>query len=123
MSETLIKYGTTAVVSVVLAIGTVFALVPPEEKVEQVPTTGEQGYPVAAFCADPATTVRDTTIPGVSEQTYELVRLKNNVQESVIWIGTGSGATHWYYDSAGVQQSEPAVVDEDAKKCIERKAQ
>jgi hypothetical protein len=109
------------VVGALLGVLTAVGIVQPKEVTELVPTTGEQGYPVAEFCADPLTKVRDTTIPGVSEQTYELVRLKDGVQETVTWIGTTDGATHWF-NVNGAQTQEPAVVDDEAKKCIAEKA-
>lgn len=87
-----------------------------------VAATGSSGFPVDAFCADPLTTVT----PSISTRSdqpegYQLERVRNNVHEAVIWNGQTAGATHFWFDN-GEQKSDPAVVNDDAKKCIERKA-
>lgn len=97
-----------------------------DKTVRQVPSEGDTGFPVEFFCQDSDTKVTALPAPDASGITYQLVRVKNGVTESVIY-NTGPSdssrvATH-YFDQAGQQQSEPAFVNDKAKDCIERRAQ
>lgn len=90
-----------------------------------VPAAGITGFSVDLFCADPLTTVKGFPVPDSEGATYQLVRVRNGIAESVVVVMDGDNttrlATH-YYDSVVGQQSEPAVVNADARKCIEEKA-
>lgn len=90
-----------------------------------VPAAGATGYPVDVFCEDPLTKVYlEQPLP--EYRSYTLSRLKDGVNESVIWnpgpSNDNSAATH--YLGVGPQQvQQPAAVTEQARKCIERKAE
>ena len=86
-----------------------------------LPASGIEGFPGAVFCNDPQTIVTALPAPDASGLTYQLLRIVNGVTETVVWVSGSRTATH-YYDSTVGQQSEPAVIDNDAKRCIEGKA-
>lgn len=96
-----------------------------EEKI--VAATGAEGFPVETFCKDPLTQVKPLeNPPGVSGLTFQLVRLRDGVQEAVIWQsgehGDNLGAIRYWFDENGVQQSANAVVTSRARDCIQEKA-
>ena len=91
-----------------------------------VPTTGEQGYPVAELCKDTATTVSG---PGISPPdskfaaTYQLARTKAGVHEVVIVNVYGDQALQpvgTHYDA--VNTPTDANVTKAAMDCIRSKA-
>lgn len=96
-------------------------------KVTQVvPTTGDAGFPVAVFCHDENVTVTPGIVPDAGVA-YQLVRTVDGVTETVRWLTfEGREATHYWDvkqpDGSFIQDSEPAFVDDAAKKCIEEKA-
>ena len=89
-----------------------------------VPATGEEGFDAKTFCADPLTVVSKTLAPDASGATYELKRVKDGVSETVTVVLAQTGdvlyAKH-FSDQGGVQQSQPAFVDDDVKRCLEKK--
>lgn len=108
------------------AVGLVYAKLPDavglplptENKI--IAATGSGLYDVEPFCNDPLTEVFASPSPD-NEITYELLRVRDGKQEAVIWNGHTPGATHWWFDG-GEQNSEPALVNGDAEKCIRDKA-
>ncbi len=100
------------------------AVIPATTEENVVPATGEQGFNTKEFCNDNATTVVRTIAPDASGATYELKRLKNGVSETVAVVLAPTSdvlyAKH-FWDQNG-QQTEPAYVDDDAKRCIVGKA-
>lgn len=101
-------------------------LIPPNaDTVKIVPATGEQGFDAKTFCEDPLTSVSKVIAPDASGATYELKRLKNSVSETVVLTLAQTGdvlyAKH-FWDTPTGQQSEPAFVDDDVKRCVERKS-
>ena len=86
-----------------------------DKEVRIVPSTGEQGFPVATFCEDRLTTVRGFLAPDSSGIVYQMIRVKDGVTESV--VVTPGGATR-YWDGPEGQQSEPAFVTAEARQCI-----
>ena len=125
------SYGWLVALAVaVLALAIVYArpipaLIPATTEIHRVPASGIDGWPVAVFCNDPQTKVTYLPAPDASGATYQLVRVVNGVTESVIWTtgpdGESRTATH-YYDSTVGQQSEPAVMNDDARRCVESRA-
>lgn len=93
--------------------------------IKVVPASGVQGFMAGPFCADPLTQVRALPAPDASGTTYQLLRVRDLKTETVtVVIGADKSlivATH-YYDSAIGQQSEPAILDEDARSCVLRRA-
>lgn len=89
-----------------------------------VPAAGVEGFNVEAFvCDDKQAKVKPPeTQPDSAILTYTIERVRDNRQELVIWKDSGRGAEHWYFDQAGIQQKEPAVVSEKARDCIVSKA-
>ena len=117
-----------AVVVAVLAVVVVYsrpipALIPATTETHIVPATGEQGFPVETFCEDSKTTVKEKEHPDESGTTYELIRIRDGVIESVVWTSGPDGdnpiATHYAY--LGDQQREQATVTKEARECILRK--
>lgn len=96
----------------------------PEPKVV-VPATGIEGYTaVLAFCNE--ATIKKLPAPDATGITYQLTRVKGGVSETIVVVLAPTGQTTFakhYYDTSAGQQSEPAVVDEDAKDCIRKRAQ
>ena len=94
------------------------------EEVKIVPAVGIQGYKVAEFCADPLTKVSFFLAPDSSGSTYQLLRVKNGMTESVVVVRNARGetivATH-YQDTPTGQRSEPGVITDEGWKCIESK--
>lgn len=90
-----------------------------------VPATGEQGFNANDFCSDPRTDVAKNLSPDASGITYEMKRVASGVSETVTVVLAQTGdvlyAKH-FWDQSGVQQSEPAFVDDDVKSCLERKS-
>ncbi len=87
-----------------------------------IAATGSDAYPVDQFCADPLTKVS----PAISThqdqaQGYQLERVRDDKHEAVIWNGETLGATHFWFED-GEQRSEPAIVNDAAKECIEEKS-
>jgi hypothetical protein len=86
------------------------------------PASGIQGFDAAAFCKDPLTRVvdRSANTPDVLGHPYELVRVRDGVEERVAVLiqedGTSTGM-HYYSTAVGPAQ-EPAIVSADAIKCI-----
>ena len=95
-------------------------------EVKVVAATGAEGFPVEAFCNDPLTKVAELPAPDASGITYQLLRIRDGKSETVVWTtGPTSNspiAKHFYYDEAGKQQNEAAIVTAGAKNCIEEKA-
>lgn len=86
--------------------------------------TGIEGYTeTAAFCNDPLTMVSFTVVPEVG-LSYEMLRTRASVTElitaSVHFDGTVSPGSHWY-DTAVGPQKEPAVINDAALECMEKK--
>lgn len=96
-----------------------------DKTVKIVPAQGETGFPVETFCRDPLTKVTVTPNPDASGITYQLVRVKDSITESVVYTtgpdDANRAATH-YKDVAGTQESEPAFVNDKARDCLEDKA-
>lgn len=90
-----------------------------DKTVRVVPASGEQGFPVEAFCLDKLTKVSEFPAPDSSGVTYQLLRVKDGVTESVI---VSPGGAKRYWDAPEGQQSEPAFVTAKAEKCISDKA-
>ena len=95
-----------------------------EKKIMIAPASGVEGFDAGLFCNDPLTTVRAIPAPDASGTTYELARVRDQKTETVVVVLAPDQsillAKH-YYDAAVGQQSEPAIVEEDARKCIEKK--
>lgn len=93
--------------------------------VHVVPASGVDGFNTAVFCADPLTKVRLFPSPDSAGKTYQLTRVRDNVTESVVYVLNPDDstrlATH-YYDSSVGQQSGPAVITQEARDCIAKKA-
>ena len=89
-----------------------------------IPATGEQGFNAKTFCEDSLTSVSKVISPDASGVTYQMQRVKDGVSETVTIVIAQTHdvlfATH-YWDTPAGQQSEPAFVDEDVKRCLERK--
>lgn len=98
-----------------------------------VPALGDEGYPVAAFCEDPNTVIKQAVVPGTADvgQTYELIRLTDGdsglkIPEMITWSTGIDGENRlatFYYEENGEQQSATAVVDKAAEDCIKAKAE
>lgn len=90
-----------------------------------VPASGIEGYDVLSFCNDPLTHVRPFPVPDSAGVTYQLTRVRDLKTETVTVVFAPDHtlllAKH-YYDTAIGQQSEPAIVTEQARRCIEEKA-
>lgn len=87
-----------------------------------VAATGSDAYPVEQFCEDPLTKVSKAISTHQDQaQGYQLERVRDGKHEAVIWNGETMGATHFWFEG-GEQKSEPAIVSDKAKACIERKA-
>lgn len=90
-----------------------------------VPATGDQGFNAETFCSDPETSVSKAISPDATGVTYEMKRVRDGVSETVTVVLAQTGdvlyAKH-FYDQDGVQQSQPAFVDDDVKRCIEKKS-
>lgn len=89
------------------------------------PASGVAGFDVAAFCADPLTTVKAFLAPDASGTTYQLTRTRDGKAESVTAVlapdGSVKVATHYYETNLG-QQSEVADLTAAAQSCIQKKA-
>ena len=96
----------------------------PSEDVKVVPASGIDGFPVEQFCVDPLTKVRELPAPDASGTAYQLVRVRDQRTETVVVVMDTEGGmrlgTH-YYDTAVGQDSEPAVLNGDARACIDKK--
>lgn len=91
--------------------------------IKVVPASGIEGFKVALLCSDPQTRVTALPAPDTTGPTYQLLRIVNGITETVVWVsGGGNRTASHYYDSTVGQQSEPAVIDDDAKRCIEKRA-
>ena len=90
--------------------------------IKVVPASGIEGFKVAVFCSDPQTKVTALPAPDATGLTYQLLRIVNGVTETVVWVTGTRTATH-YYDSTVGQQSEPAIISDAAKECVERRSQ
>lgn len=97
----------------------------PAEDVTIVPATGDEGFPVETFCQDDKTTVKAIPAPDASGVTYQMLRVRDGVTETVRVVTNAQDevavGTH-YWDQDGVQQDEPAVVTQAARECIDTKA-
>src|SRR3990167_2684973 len=95
-----------------------------ETKIMIAPASGIEGFDTTLFCNDKLTKVKAIPAPDASGITYELTRVRNQKTETVLVVLAPDQsillAKH-YYDAAVGQQSEPAIVEEDARKCIEKK--
>jgi hypothetical protein len=98
--------------------------IPLPETVEEVPSTGAQGFPVDVFCEDAATEVTVTVLQDVGES-FEALRIKDGVPELVVWNTdeTDNRLATYYFMDAGVQQSGVAVVNDAAATCMREKGQ
>lgn len=92
--------------------------------VVEVPSTGVEGFPVAEFCHDDLTEVLLFPAPDAAGSSYQLTRVKEGVTETVVVVLNAAGdisqATH-YHDTPQGQVSQPALIDDDARECIEEK--
>lgn len=94
-------------------------------KVVIVPATvGVEAYSVKDFCNDPMTKVTSFLAPDASGVTYQLTRVRDSKPEAVIVVRGIDGETriakHYWQTEVG-QQSEAAVVTEEAWTCITRR--
>ena len=123
----LITLATLVTFLVILPVGGVDTTPASDDvNIKTVPASGVGGFQVAEFCADTATKVRGPiAAPDASGNTYELLRVRSSITETVIIVmgpdGNTRVATH-YFDTVGGQASEPATVSEAARDCINRKA-
>src|SRR3990167_859092 len=95
-----------------------------EKTIMIAPASGIEGFDTTLFCNDKLTKVKAIPAPDASGITYELTRVRDQKTETVVVVLAPDQsillAKH-YYDAAVGQQSEPAIVGEDARKCIEKK--
>ena len=116
--------GIVATAAVFLAGDQVDPITPTGDTIN-LPASGVEGLnPEAtlAFCRDGSTKVTFHIVPGVG-QSYELLRLKDNVTELLtvtVANGEPSPAKHYYQTVVG-EQNEPAAFDQDGVKCLEDK--
>ena len=90
-----------------------------------IPATGEQGFNVEGFCQDKLTTVDAFLALDASGETYQILRVKDGVTESVIAVVNPRGETvvaNHYYQEGGVQKSEAAFLTDKARDCLARKS-
>lgn len=99
--------------------------IPATTSTKVVPATGDQGFDAGTFCSDPRTVVSKTLAPDASGATYELKRVASGVSETVTVVLAQTGdvlyAKH-FWDEDGKQKSQAAFVDEDVKRCLEKKS-
>ena len=95
-----------------------------DRTVKLVPATGIQGFKVEEFCNDPLTKVTFYPVPDSSGSTYQLLRVKQGMTESVTVVQNAQNeivvATH-YHDGPTGQVAQPAYVSDKAFDCIEAK--
>lgn len=96
-----------------------------DKEIKIAPASGVEGFAVEGFCADPMTKVAPFLAPDASGITYQLSRVRAGKTESVTIVKNADGETriakHYYSTTVG-QQSEDAVVNAEAWKCIERRS-
>lgn len=91
-----------------------------------VPASGVEGFNTERFCADPLTQVRQFISPDASGVTYQLMRVRDGVAETVTVVYAADSsvlvAQHYYDTATAGQQSEPAILNVEAQKCMRGKA-
>ncbi len=101
--------------------------VPVGEKADNiVASTGIDGFPVADFCNDPLTKVDPFVAPDASGVTYQLLRVRNGVTETVIVVLDKDGSVvvgKHYFDAADGQHVEPAFLTDSARNCLKKKTE
>ena len=86
-----------------------------------VAASGLPAFPVETFCMDPMTEVLALPAPDSSATTFQLLRVRGGVPESLVWIEGNAVGTH-FYQGADIQQSNVASVSAAAVACILRKS-
>lgn len=80
----------------------------------EVPAIGEEGYNTAQFCDDKLTEITYKPIPD-GGKLYQLLRVKDGIQESVVWNDAAPSGTYFG------DRDRPAHITDKARTCIENK--
>lgn len=84
------------------------------------PASGIEGYDALLFCNDPLTTLKPPKPAPDAPIVWELTRTRDLKTETVVYVEGAESGLH-YYDTAIGQQSEPAVMSDEARECIDGK--